>query len=54
MSIRFDDVSDGAAESLATEWGSDSSNEDWGAMVGWAAGLLHDGSDDDEDEDGED
>ena len=49
MSLRFDDIPDGAAERLAESWGRDPSSEDWGAMVGWAAGLLHDGSDDEED-----
>ena len=48
MSIRYDDVTQEEAESLATEWGGDSSSEDWGAMVGFAAGLLHDGSDDED------
>ena len=36
------------AEDLAREWGYDELSESWGPMVGWAAGTLYDGSDDDE------
>ena len=42
----FDDVSSSAAEELARSWGYSEVNDSWGAMVGWAMGLLHDGSDD--------
>ena len=42
----FDDVPSSVAEELARDWGFDETSDAWGAMVGWAAGLLHDGSDD--------
>ena len=52
MSLRFDDIPDGAAEGLAESWGNSDDDDSWSGMVGWAAGLLHDGSEDeDEDED---
>jgi len=44
----FDDVKPEAAERLVAEWGYDETSETYGAMLGWATGLLHDGSDDDE------
>ena len=44
----FDDVKPEAAERLVAEWGYDETSETYGAMLGLATGLLHDGSDDDE------
>lgn len=34
------------AEELAREWGYDECDESWGAVVGWASGLLRDDDDD--------
>ncbi len=42
----FDDVSGEAAEQLAREWGYDECDESFGAIVGWAAGILHEDLDD--------
>ena len=39
--LGFDDVNPAAAERLAREWGYDELDESWGAMLGWATGLLH-------------
>ena len=50
MTLRYEDVSDEAAEGLAESWGYSDDDDSWSAMVGWAAGLLHDGSDDETDE----
>ena len=46
--LPFDDVSAEAAESLAQSWGYSECDETWSAMVGWATGLLHDGSNDED------
>lgn len=46
--LGFDDVPPEAAESLARSWGYSDLDESWGAMQGWANGLLHEETDDDE------
>ena len=42
----YPDVAPEAAEALARDWGYDETDDVWSAILGWAAGLLHDGSDD--------
>lgn len=39
--LGFDDVDPEDAEALARSWGYDELDESWGAVLGWAAGLLH-------------
>ncbi len=46
--LPFDDVPTEAAESLAQSWGYSECDESWSAIVGWATGLLHDGSNDED------